>query len=235
MGNAPQSRTFGIDSLTPRHEAGTPGQRDRRRTAHIDQRIDSPQFCQLLERTFVLVMRGCRFAGCRAATCGVGNLRHAPGERPASIRPSGGNPGGCPALLRALRVPWRLDAGHLRRGRHESGQPLPLLPVERGADRRHRRARPRRGRAAVRQRRPLARLLRGARRPGASPLRGAAGRAGDAVHRGHVRSPPQSGDRPHLGGLRCRREEVAGRSDARRAPSAATFRATSTSTASPPC
>ena len=66
------------------------------------------------------------------------------------------NPGRGPALLRALRLPRRLDAGHLRRGRHEPGQPLSLFSLEGGADRRHRRARPRRGGAGVRQRRPLA-------------------------------------------------------------------------------
>ena len=141
-----------------------------------------------------------------------GDLRHAPCQRPAAIRPPGGNPGGCPALLRALRVPWRLDAGHLRRGRHEPGQPLPLFPLERGDHRRHRRARPRRGRAAVRQRRSLARTSSRCSKAWRTTI--SSERPDEEVAlcaEIMAESPPQSGDRPHLGGVRRRREGVAGR------------------------
>ena len=59
-------------------------------------------------------------------------------------------------LLCPVRVPPGLDAGDLRRGRDEPGQSLPLLPLQGRHHRRHRGARPRRDRAAVRRGRPRA-------------------------------------------------------------------------------
>ena len=85
------------------------------------------------------------------------------------------------------------------------------FPSKEAIDRRHRRARPRRGRPGICARRSLAGLVRGAGRHGASSFRGAAGRAGPALHRGHGREPAQSGDRAHLCRLRCRREGAGSR------------------------
>ena len=51
-------------------------------------------------------------------------------------------------LLCALGLPPDLDAGDLRRGRDEPGQPLSLLPLQGRDHRRHRGARPRRDRAS---------------------------------------------------------------------------------------
>ncbi len=151
------------------------------------------------------------FAYCCAAH---GGGLYAPRQRAASIRSSRRDSRGRAALLCAFGLSRRLDAGHLRRGRDEPGQPLPLLPLEGGADRRHRGTRPRRDRAAVRQCRSVAGTVRRARRPGASPLRGAAEGRGAALHRGDGGGAPASRDRPHLARVRRRCPQVADRSPA---------------------
>ena len=59
-----------------------------------------------------------------------------------------------PALLCSLRLSSGLDAGDLRRGRHECRQPVSLFSLQGGADRRHRRAGSRRSGAGLCPSRP---------------------------------------------------------------------------------
>ena len=127
------------------------------------------------------------------------------------------------ALLRALRLPPGLDAGDLRRSRHEPRQSLPLLPLQGSDHRRHRRARPRRGGAAIRQRRSR-------RRTSSPPSRRSRATTSSSAPTRRWRCAPRSW--PRAAAIRRSRASSGFDADVRRLdrpccappPSAATFR-----------
>src|SRR5262249_16274716 len=82
--------------------------------------------------------RSLSFTALRQPDCRNWGIKaDAPCQRAGPVRPSRRDPGRGSALFCALRLSWRLNAGHLRRGRDEPRQPLSLFPLQGGFDRRH--------------------------------------------------------------------------------------------------